>query len=106
LLIFLWTMGIIFQTTQFAMIHCLRSGRIVEWQWTAFGCGASTSIYLFVYGIFFWWTHTTINGWYEIFYSICILFCISVDVGLVCGAISYFSGSYFVHSNFQQKSNI
>jgi hypothetical protein len=106
LLIFLLTVGVVVQSTQIAMYHLLKYGRAVEWQWTAFGCGSSTAVYVFIYGISFLYCHTLINGWYEMSCSICILFCISVDVGLVCGSLSYFSGRYIVHSIFQQKNNI
>jgi hypothetical protein len=71
----------------------------------AFGCGAMTSFYVVIYGLFYAKAWTDIVGWYEYLISFVLIFCISIDIGLFYGGISYLTGHYFVRSMFPRMAD-
>lgn len=80
-------------------------GRIQDWQWVAFSNGASAAAYVGLYGVWFLTFQTHIHGWYEMSYCLFTLLWITIDIGLVCGGVSYLSGHYFVHSVFHRTAD-
>lgn len=108
-LTFLLALATTVLTTRMALYRWFQNGRKSHgngsWQWIAFGSGAATSFYVFANGIWYLLTIViTIRGWYEILVSLCILTTVSIDIGLLFGAVSYLSGYYYVNTIFVRKA--
>jgi hypothetical protein len=96
----------VFLSTQMSLIGSNWSvgRRIQDWQWMAFINGASVSIYVGLHGVWYLSFQTQIHGWYEIAYCLFILLWITIDIGLICGGVSYLSGRYVIHSVFHRNA--
>lgn len=72
-----------------------------HWGWTSFYCGASTSIYVFLYSIHFFLYKTKQSGWYQasFFFGYNAIFCFAL--ALMCGAVGHFSASVFVRQIYR-----
>lgn len=79
---------------------CLNSENYM-WQWTAFGGGASTGVYVFVYGIYFFLYRSTMHGFYQTAYYFGCMTWYSIHFGIVCGAIAYGASHFFVRMLFR-----
>jgi hypothetical protein len=101
------SMTTIVLSTRICLYDCLvkRKQNGSNWQWMAFGCGAMTSFYVVIYGLFYAKAWTDIVGWYEYLISFVLIFCISIDIGLFYGGISYLTGHYFVRSMFPRMAD-
>ena len=67
-----------------------------QWHWTAFGAGASTSLYVFLYSIHYFLVKTKMTGFFQtsFYFGYTAMFCIGL--GIMCGAIGYLGAAAFV----------
>lgn len=67
-----------------------------HWHWTAFGAGASTSIYVFLYSIHYFTAKTKMTGFFQtsFYFGYTSIFCIGL--GIMCGAVGYLAAAAFV----------
>ncbi|KRZ76041.1 Transmembrane 9 superfamily member 3, partial [Trichinella papuae] len=76
--------------------YVLLNSEDYRWRWTSFLSGASISLYLYLYSIYYFIYKTRMYGFFQTtFYFVYSgLFCIFV--GLMCGAIGYMATAKFV----------
>jgi transmembrane 9 superfamily member 3 len=93
-------------TTSIIFVYNRLSAGHHMWQWTAYASGASTSAYIFIYGIYYYISKTSIHGMYQTTFYFGVTFLISILMGLMCGTIGYTAASRFVmfaHKNVKVK---
>lgn len=66
-----------------------------HWHWTAFGSGASTCLYVYLYSIHYFFAKTRMTGFFQtaFYFGYTAMFCIGL--GLMCGAIGYLGAASF-----------
>lgn len=77
-------------------IYFLLNAEDYRWQWTAFGCGASTALYVFLYASYYYYHKTAMTGVFQAVYyfGYCFIFC--TILGIICGAVSFSASQLFV----------
>ena len=67
-----------------------------HWQWTSFGAGASTAMYVFLYSVHYFTDKTNMTGFFQtaFYFGYTSIFC--VGLGMMCGAVGYLSSAAFV----------
>ena len=67
-----------------------------HWHWTAFGAGASTSIYVFLYSVHYFNAKTKMTGFFQtsFYFGYTSMFCLGL--GVMCGAVGYLAAAAFV----------
>jgi len=72
-----------------------------RWQWVSFFSSSSTSIYVFLYGVYYFFAKTHMSGFFQtcFYFGYTAMFCIGL--GITCGAIGYFGTSIFVKRIYQ-----
>eukprot|EP00475_Leptophrys_vorax_P028769 TRINITY_DN41862_c0_g1_i1.p1 TRINITY_DN41862_c0_g1~~TRINITY_DN41862_c0_g1_i1.p1 ORF type:complete len:623 (+),score=67.04 TRINITY_DN41862_c0_g1_i1:89-1870(+) len=67
-----------------------------HWQWTSFFSAASTSIYVYLYSIYYYFMKTKMSGFFQtsFYFGYTLMFCLGL--GILCGAIGYLGSSMFV----------
>eukprot|EP01012_Entosiphon_sulcatum_P054354 TRINITY_DN7503_c3_g1_i2.p1 TRINITY_DN7503_c3_g1~~TRINITY_DN7503_c3_g1_i2.p1 ORF type:complete len:224 (-),score=38.88 TRINITY_DN7503_c3_g1_i2:231-866(-) len=67
-----------------------------RWQWTAFGAGASTGLYMFGYAVYFFFTKTKMTGLLmtTLYFGYMALF--SFGFALLTGSVAFLAASVFV----------
>ncbi|KAJ1621526.1 hypothetical protein T492DRAFT_1069239 [Pavlovales sp. CCMP2436] len=67
-----------------------------RWAWTSFLSGASTSIYVLAYSVYYFLFKTKMSGFFQtvFYFGYMLLFC--TMLGLQCGAVGYLGCSAFV----------
>jgi len=73
-----------------------------RWKWTAFGSGASTGIYVFLYAIFYFYTKTMMTGFFQTVFYFGYMFMFAGGISFLTGAIGYVGTSWFVSSIYGQ----
>jgi len=71
-----------------------------QWQWTAFGSGASTAVYVFLYGIYYFAMKTQMHGFLQSSYYFGYMTLISLNLGILCGTLGHGAASRFVNAIF------
>ena len=71
-----------------------------QWQWTAFGSGASTAVYVFLYGIYYFAMKTQMHGFLQSSYYFGYMTLISLNLGILCGTLGHGAASRFVGAIF------
>jgi transmembrane 9 superfamily protein 3 len=87
-------------TSIIVVYFCLNAENYL-WQWTAFGSGASTAAYVFVYGIYYFILKTQMHGLLQTSYYFGYMALIAVNLGLLCGTLGHGAASRFVRAIFQ-----
>lgn len=87
-------------TSIIVVYFCLNAENYL-WQWTAFGSGASTSVYVFVYGIYYFLYKTQMHGLLQTSFYFGYMTLIAMNLGLLCGTIGHAAASRFVRAIFQ-----
>jgi len=87
-------------TTVIVVYFCLNSENYL-WQWTAFYSGASTSLYVFLYAIYYFVFKTSMNGLVQTAFYFGYMLLISLGLGTLCGTLGHWSASKFVRTIFQ-----
>jgi len=71
-----------------------------QWQWTAFGSGASTAVYVFLYGIYYFAMKTQMHGFLQSSYYFGYMTLISLNLGILCGTLGHGAASRLVNAIF------
>ena len=87
-------------TSIIVVYFCLNAENYL-WQWTAFGSGASTAGYVFVYGIYYFLFKTQMNGFLQTSFYFGYMGLISLSLGILCGTLGHAAASRFVRAIFQ-----
>lgn len=87
-------------TSIIVVYFCLNAENYL-WQWTAFGSGAATAAYVFLYGIYYFLFKTQMHGLLQTTYYFGYMALICVNLGLLCGTIGHGAASKFVRAIFQ-----
>jgi len=94
-------LGIVISLTSVLCIYFCLSAENYHWQWTSFFTGASTSIYVFFYSVYYFFFKTNMHGLLQTAFYFGYTFLISVSFGLLCGALGQNAASKFVGKIFQ-----
>lgn len=87
-------------TSIIVVYFCLNAENYL-WQWTAFGSGASTSAYVFLYGIYYYVFKTQMHGFLQFCFYFGYMALIAINLGLLCGTLGHAASSRFVRAIFQ-----
>lgn len=87
-------------TSIIVVYFCLNAENYL-WQWTALGAGASTSVYVFLYGIYYYLFKTQMHGFLQFVFYFGYMSLISIHLGLLCGTMGHGAASVFVRAIFQ-----
>jgi transmembrane 9 superfamily member 3 len=87
-------------TSIIVVYFCLNAENYL-WQWTAFGSGASTAGYVFLYGIYYFLFKTQMNGFLQTTFYFGYMSLIAIHLGLLCGTLGHWAASRFVRAIFQ-----
>jgi transmembrane 9 superfamily member 3 len=87
-------------TSIIVVYFCLNAENYL-WQWTAFASGASTSAYVFLYGIYYFLFKTSMHGFLQTAFYFGYMFLIATTMGLLCGTLGHGAASRFVRAIFQ-----
>ncbi|GKY91101.1 hypothetical protein MPSEU_000082900 [Mayamaea pseudoterrestris] len=87
-------------TSIIVVYFCLNAENYL-WQWTAFGSGASTAAYVFLYGIYYFLFKTQMHGLLQTTYYFGYMSLIAINLGLLCGTLGHGAASRFVRAIFQ-----
>jgi len=87
-------------TSIIVVYFCLNAENYL-WQWTAFGSGASTSAYVFLYGVYYYIFKLQMHGLLQFCFYFGYMALISVNLGLLCGTMGHAAASRFVRAIFQ-----
>uniref|UniRef100_A0A7S2SH80 Transmembrane 9 superfamily member n=1 Tax=Eucampia antarctica TaxID=49252 RepID=A0A7S2SH80_9STRA len=71
-----------------------------NWQWTALWSGASTSMFVFLYGLYFFLFRTNMFGFMQTCFYFGYTILMSLFLGTICGTIGYVASSRFVRLIF------
>mmetsp|Transcript_14292 Transcript_14292/g.19538 ORF Transcript_14292/g.19538 Transcript_14292/m.19538 type:complete len:693 (-) Transcript_14292:269-2347(-) len=91
---------VVSMTTIIVVYFCLNAENYL-WQWTAFASGASMAVYVFIYGVFFFFFKTNMNGFLQTAFYFGYMGLIALNLGTLCGTIGHFAASRFVRAIFQ-----
>lgn len=69
-----------------------------HWQWNSFFSGAATSIYVFLYGLYYFLFKTGMYGLLQTSFYFGYMTLIALCVGVLCGTLGYTSSSMFVQT--------
>ena len=86
-------------TSIIVVYFCLNAENYL-WQWTAFGSGASTSVYVFLYGIYYYIFKTQMHGFLQFCFYFGYMSLIALNLGLLCGTMGHAAASRFVRAIF------
>jgi transmembrane 9 superfamily protein 3 len=86
-------------TSIIVVYFCLNAENYL-WQWTAFGSGASTAGYVFLYGIYYFIFKTQMHGFLQVCFYFGYMTLIAVNLGLLCGTLGHAAASRFVRAIF------
>jgi transmembrane 9 superfamily member 3 len=92
---------IVVGTTSIIVVYFCLNAENYLWQWTAFGSGASTAAYVFLYGIYYFIFKTQMNGFLQTTFYFGYMTLISTCLGILCGTIGHGAASRFVRAIFQ-----
>lgn len=91
---------VVSMTSIISTYFCLNSENY-HWQWNAFFSGASASIYVFFYGLYYFWFKTTMYGLLQTSFYFGYMALISLSLGCLCGTIGFISSAKFVETIFR-----
>merc|ERR1712194_235845 len=91
---------VVSMTSIISTYFCLNSENY-HWQWNAFFSGASASIYVFLYGLYYFWFKTTMYGLLQTSFYFGYMTLISLSLGCLCGTIGFISSAKFVETIFR-----
>ncbi|MQM16771.1 hypothetical protein Taro_049733 [Colocasia esculenta] len=67
-----------------------------HWQWSSFFSVASTAAYVYLYSIYYYYTKTTMSGFFQTSFYFGYTLMFSLGLGILCGAVGYLGSSLFV----------
>lgn len=87
-------------TSIIVVYFCLNAENYL-WQWTAFGSGASTAGYVFLYGVYYYIFKTHMHGLLQMTFYFGYMTLIALNLGLLCGTLGHWAANKFVKAIFQ-----
>ncbi|GAX29393.1 hypothetical protein FisN_16Hh167 [Fistulifera solaris] len=87
--------------TSIIVVYFCLNAENYHWQWTAFASGASTAVYVFLYGIYYFCFKTQMHGALQTIFYFGYMTLLSVHIGLLCGTLGHGAASRFVRAIFQ-----
>jgi len=87
-------------TSIIVVYFCLNAENYL-WQWTAFGAGASTAGYVFLYSLYYFLFKTAMHGFLQTAAYFGYTLLITISLGLLCGTLGHGAASRFVRAIFQ-----
>jgi transmembrane 9 superfamily protein 3 len=87
--------------TSIIVVYFCLNAENYHWQWTAFASGASTAVYVFLYGIYYFFFKTQMHGALQTIFYFGYMTLLSVHIGLLCGTLGHGAASRFVRAIFQ-----
>ncbi len=94
-------LAIVVGMTSIIVVYFCLNAENWQWHWTAFGSGASTSAYVFLYGIYYFFFKTTMHGFLQTSFYFGYMALIAIHLGLLCGTLGHAAASGFVRAIFQ-----
>merc|ERR1712037_620103 len=94
-------MIIVVSMTSVISSYFLLNAENYHWQWTAFGSGASVSIYVFLYIIYYFMFKTQQSGLLQTTFYFGYMSGASLLLGILCGTVGHAATSRFVRSIFE-----
>jgi len=91
---------VVCMTTIIVVYFCLNSENY-QWQWTAFYAGSSTSLYVFLYAIYYFVFKTSMHGIVQTSFYFGYMMLISLGMGTLCGTLGHWAANKFVKIIFQ-----
>jgi transmembrane 9 superfamily protein 3 len=91
---------VVSMTSIIVVYFCLNAENYL-WQWTAFGSGASTSAYVFLYAVYYYIFKLQMHGTLQFCFYFGYMALISINLGLLCGTLGHAAASKFVRAIFQ-----
>ena len=91
---------VVSQSSIIVVYFCLNAENY-HWQWTAFGSGASTAVYVFLYGIYYFIFKTHMHGFLQTTFYFGYMSMIAISLGVLCGTIAHSASSRFVRIIFR-----
>jgi transmembrane 9 superfamily member 3 len=91
---------VVSMTSIIVVYFCLNAENYL-WQWTAFGSGASTAAYVFLYAIYYFTFKTQMHGLLQTTFYFGYMTMIATSLGILCGTIGHGAASRFVRAIFQ-----
>jgi len=76
--------------------YVLLNAEDYRWQWQSFLCCGSTSIYVFLYTIHYFYNSTQMSGFFQTVYYFGTSFNFCICLGLFCGSLGFFGSLQFV----------
>lgn len=67
-----------------------------RWQWTSFLSAASTSVYVYMYSIYYFFFKTKMYGLFQTTFYFGYMALFSLTLGVLCGTLGYIGASLFV----------
>jgi transmembrane 9 superfamily protein 3 len=82
--------------TTIVAVYFVLNAENYHWQWMAFSCAGSTSFYVFLYSIFYFFYKTQMTGLLQVsfYFGYMFLFCLSLF--FMCGAVGTWGATIFV----------
>jgi len=97
LLAILILLTLVLMCVSITCVYVLLNSEDYRWTWHSFlGC-ACTSVYVFLYAAYYYFTSTKMSGLLQFVYYFSSTFNFCIALGLFCGTIGYFGASIFVH---------
>jgi len=91
---------VVSMTSIISTYFCL-NGENYYWHWNAFLSGGSMSLYVFLYGVYYFLVKTNMHGLLQTSFYFGYMTLISVGLGVLCGTLGYWSSAKFVKTIFR-----
>jgi len=88
-------------TSVISVYFCLNSGENYLWHWVSFFSGASTALYVFLYGVYYFYFKTSMYGLLQTSFYFGYTTLIATGLGTLCGTLGHFAAERFVRMIFQ-----
>eukprot|EP00388_Colpodella_angusta_P037446 GDKK01041636.1.p2 GENE.GDKK01041636.1~~GDKK01041636.1.p2 ORF type:complete len:130 (-),score=21.14 GDKK01041636.1:198-587(-) len=87
--------------TTIVAVYFILNAENYNWQWIALGSAGSTSFYVFLYSIFYFYYKTQMSGLLQVayYFGYMALFCIGLF--FMCGALGVWGANIFVHKIYR-----
>lgn len=72
-----------------------------RWQWTSFLAGASISIYIYMYSIYYFVFKTKMYGAFQTTFYFGYMALLAVSLGVICGTFGYVGTNLFVRKIYR-----
>mmetsp|Transcript_9170 Transcript_9170/g.13319 ORF Transcript_9170/g.13319 Transcript_9170/m.13319 type:complete len:682 (-) Transcript_9170:141-2186(-) len=88
-------------TSIISVYFCLNSGENYHWHWVSFFSGGSTALYVFLYGVYYFYFKTGMYGLLQTCFYFGYTTLIALSLGTLCGSLGHYASGKFVRTIFQ-----